>query len=59
MEFPFFVSNILQADGDGFSVIDGQKPQVHRGSMAFNMGVNAHLTSSHFGNRDSVSMSPE
>ena len=60
MEFPFFVNNILKSDADGFSIIDGTKPLQFRTSMNFNYGIiNAHRSSSHFGQTASVSMSSD
>lgn len=30
MEFPFFVSNVLKSDSEGFSMIDATKPMQYR-----------------------------
>ena len=57
MEFPYYVTNLLQCDDDGFSVIDGQKPMQFRQTMNFNYGVNAHLSSSHFGSASGANLS--
>jgi len=46
MEFPFYVSNVLKSDEQGFSIIDASKPMQYRQSMNFNYGItNAHRSS--------------
>ena len=39
MEFPYFVQQLLKADENGFSIIDGTAPQKYRRSGAFNIGM--------------------
>ena len=61
MEFPFFVSNVLKSDSDGFSILDGTKPMQHRTSMnfSFNGIINAHRSSSHFGAASTPALSSD
>jgi len=60
MEFPYYVTNLLKSDEDGFSIINGAEPMQYRKSMNFNYGIiNAHRSSSHFGNSSSAHLSSD
>ena len=55
MEFPFYTQQLLKCDENGFAVIDGSQPQKYRKGGAYNIGVNAHRSSSGFGGFGGVS----